>query len=225
MAYRSKDLHFPFFSSFPDMSQSAPPPLPPSPARRRNPAVWIIPLVLGILALLGAGVFVFVKKAMEIGMGAKSQVEKVISDANAQMIRQAVEAFAKDHNQVPLASGVSPAAGGSLVVTDEPAGVEVLNILYGTDSGKQGRGVRYLVMQEVSPGRKGGLAMDASRKSPTGAYDESGHPFHIVLDTNGDGELVVKLGDKEEKVSGMKCLVFSAGADGKLGTPDDVRSW
>lgn len=207
------------------MSQSTPPPLPPSPARRRNPAVWIIPLVLGVLALLGAGVFVFVKKAMEVGMETKSQVEKVISDANAQMIRQAVEAFAKDNNQVPLAAGVSPTAGGSLVVTDEPAGAEVLNILYGADSGKQGRGVRYLVMQEVSRGRKGGLAMDASGKSVTGAFDESGHPFYIVLDTNGDGELVAKLGDKEEKVSGMKCLVFSAGADGKLGTADDARSW
>lgn len=73
-------------------------------------------------------------------------------------------------------------------------------------------------------GKRGGLVYDPKGKI-VGLHDDWGNPFTVFLDTDWDQILEFKLGTRDFRLEGRSVAVVSPGEDGKLGTPDDVRTW
>jgi hypothetical protein len=58
-----------------------------------------------------------------------------------------------------------------------------------------------------------------------GLYDSWGNPFSVVLDWTYEERLRFSLGSKLITINGRRCAIYSPGADKKLGTDDDVKTW
>lgn len=55
--------------------------------------------------------------------------------------------------------------------------------------------------------------------------DPWGNPYEILLDLNFDDEIAAGTGKNQTKAIKSKVAVQTAGADGKWGTKDDLRTW
>ena len=71
----------------------------------------------------------------------------------------------------------------------------------------------------------GSKIIDGIYMDPVGnaeLFDRWGNHYQVIFDTDGDGHI-------DDPITGLpvpeSVLVWSAGADGKLGTADDVKSW
>lgn len=180
----------------------------------RKPRKWI-PRIVVAACLLGVLGLLFVAGNKSTGGNQKG----VWTNIYATSVITAVDSYRSEYGGMPIPEGVTPAEGGSEFVTDQPEGVALLRLLADENP-------RRLPLLRVREGRnrKDGVRYDKSG-SVTALHDPWGNPYHIILDTKGDGVLVAKRGKKTETIRGRKCIVFSAGKDRKLGTRDDYRSW
>jgi hypothetical protein len=141
------------------------------------------------------------------------------SQSFSHRIMDSVEAYQKELGHLPVPDGAQVENGQAVLVTDQPAGIAFLRMLDGGNP----QDAHFLILKDARS-RKNGAIYDNDGKIG-GLYDAAGNPFHIVIDTQGDGVLEAKRGDETETVRGKKCILFTAGWDRKLATWDDYRSW
>lgn len=74
--------------------------------------------------------------------------------------------------------------------------------------------------------KKGGFAYPegGSSKVPEGLYDAWGNPFYLKFDDDRDPEIEDPL-EPGNIVRNKLVVVYSYGADGKLGGGDDIKTW
>ena len=103
----------------------------------------------------------------------------------------------------------------------------MLTILLGTepnsDRMQNKRSIKLLSAKETKTKTKGLLYN--SDGTVEGLYDSWGSPFTVVLNVEDQETLQFSLGSKPYSLKGRRAAVYSPGADKKLGTSDDIRSW
>ena len=189
-----------------------------TPIRHRASGFTLIELlvVIAIIAVLASVAFVAGNKAVQNAKRAKAQ-------AVAFSIISAVDSFQSENGSMPVPVGNSGKEGGSLFRTDSGDGVKVINILLGKEDEVNARKVAYLKTKE-GKAKKDGLIYNSQNTEVTGLYDPFGNPYYVVLDTNYEEKIKVRPANTETTLN-RKAAVYSAGADKKLGTPDDVKTW
>ena len=140
---------------------------------------------------------------------------------SATSIATAVDQYFTEYNKLPGVAG--------RVTTDKVEGIRLLNILNGDESrdaaAENERFIRFLSLREGRDDRRGVIYDSTGSGAVVGLYDEWGSPYTVFLDEDGDGVLEFKLGSKEVRLEGRRAAVVSPGKDGKLGTPDDIKTW
>ena len=189
-----------------------------TPTRHRPSGFTLIELlvVIAIIAVLASVAFV-------AGTTALNKAKKVKAQAVASSIISAVDSFQSEYGALPVPAGNSGKDGGSLFRTDSGDGVKILNILVGKEDEINTRKVQYLKTKE-GKAKKDGLIYNSQGTEVTGLYDPFGNPFYIVLDTNYEDRITVQPASTPTTLN-RKSAVYSAGADKKMGTPDDVKTW
>jgi len=180
-------------------------------------------LIMGY-ASMAISTFVVLLAAAGFGFGtvAINKAKHITSTAEAKALESAINNFYTEYGSMPDV----PAK----VKTDSDEGVRLLNILLGLEekSGKMQNTRMIQLLQAVetkSKAKGGGLHYAANGRSADGMYDAWGSPFTIEIDVNNEECLRVTLGDKTTTLNGRRVAVYSPGADKKLGTADDVKSW
>jgi hypothetical protein len=110
-----------------------------------------------------------------------------------------------------------------LIATNTAEGLRLINTLCGYDRERNSKGIRYLALPESDQNRFVGSHWDGKRIDRLD--DARGHPYWIALDLNNDGKLEFQWGKMKMTLRGRSCAVMSAGADGRQGTADDVKTW
>jgi len=189
-----------------------------TPIRHRASGFTLIELlvVIAIIAVLASVAFVAGTRALNNAKKAKGQ-------AVAFSIISAVDSFQSENGAMPVPAGNSGKEGGSLFRTDSGDGVKILNILLGKEDEVNVRKVAFLKTKE-GKAKKDGLIYNSQSTAVTGLYDPFGNPYYLVLDTNYEERIKVQPANTETTLN-RKAAVYSAGADKKLGTPDDVKTW
>lgn len=111
--------------------------------------------------------------------------------------------------------------------TAGPDGILFLSVLLGrerVDNPLNTRGVKYLIEWEGETGRNG-LIYAKNGQDITGMFDPWGNPYVVLLDTDNDGKLAFRWGDRQVELKDKCVAVFTPGLDGKEGTADDVKTW
>jgi prepilin-type N-terminal cleavage/methylation domain-containing protein len=190
-----------------------------NPTRHRASGFTLIELlvVIAIIAVLASVGFVAGNNAIKSAKKAKAM-------AAASSIITAVNSFQSENGSLPVPSGNTGKDGGTKFQTDTGDGVKILNILMGKEDEINVRKVRYFEAKE-GKAKKDGVIYNSQKTEVTAMYDPFGNPYFIVLDTNYEEQIKVQPGNTEIVLPGRKAAVYSAGADKKLGTPDDVKTW
>jgi prepilin-type N-terminal cleavage/methylation domain-containing protein len=185
----------------------------PSPNHRRGFTLVELLVVIAIIVVLAAAGF-------GAGAVALNKANKITSQATASALELAMNNFYSDYGSLPDV--------GDRVKTDGGEGTKLLEILLALegDSGKvqNSRATKYLSVKETKTKSKG-LLYNSSGRSVEGLYDSWGSPFTVELDVNLEERLRFSVGAKQVTINGKKCAIYSPGADKKLGTEDDVKTW
>ena len=185
------------------------------PAVRRHSGFTLVELlvVIAIIVVLAAAGF-------GAGAIAMNKAKVVTSKASASALEGAVNAFYSEYGALPDV--------GDKVKTDKGEGTKLLEILLGLegDSGKvqNQRNNKFLNVKETKTRAKG-LLYSSSGRSIEGLYDDWGNPFVVELDVNYEERLRFNHGSKQVTLNGRRVAVYSAGADKKIGTEDDIKTW
>jgi len=185
------------------------------PSARRRPGFTLIELlvVIAIIVVLAAAGF-------GAGIVAMNRANTIRSVASARAVESAINNFYTEYGSLPDVP--------NRVRTDTGEGVRLLNILLGLEetSGKMQntRMIKMLSAVETKTKSKG-LLYSSNGRSAEGLYDSWGSPFTIELDTNYEERLRFTAGSKTVQLNGRRVAVYSPGADLKLGTADDVKTW
>ncbi|MFT5469531.1 MAG: hypothetical protein ACI8UO_004652 [Verrucomicrobiales bacterium] len=135
-------------------------------------------------------------------------------------LNEALELYREEYNRLPINlssaldySGDFPAEWTTalLAVKNHPA--------TRTFNPKE---IRFLRFRSVDKPRYGGF-----EELPDGNWqlmDPWGRPFHLVLDSDDDGFVRIPKLKGEFRVVERRILAISRGADGEIGTEDDIRS-
>lgn len=190
-----------------------------TPTRHRASGFTLIELlvVIAIIAVLASVGFVAGNKAI---LSAK----KTKAMAVASSITSATERFKHEYSALPVPAGTPGKDGGSVFQTDRGDGLKIVNILVGKEDEVNLRRLK-LLEAPVGKAKKNGLIYNSQATEVTGLYDPFGNPYYIVLNTNYEDKIRVKPGNTETVLPGVDVAVYSAGADKKLGTADDVKTW
>ena len=177
-----------------------------------------------ILGYCAAALWVAVVGLSALGFAADNMAMNKARAMNSMTSATALEAAVKQfHSEY----GTLPAVGDT-VVTDKGAGQKLLEILLGLegDSGKvqNPRGTRFFMAKETKARTKG-LLFSSSGRSVEGFFDEWGNPFTVVLDVKNEDCLRFNVGGRRVTLNGRRVAVYSAGADKKPGTGDDIKTW
>jgi hypothetical protein len=173
-------------------------------------ALWI--LVVGLAAL-----------GFAAGSLAINQAKTVASMSAATSLETAVNQFYSEY-------GSLPDVGGDTVMTDKGEGIRLLEILLGLEGGsgkvQNTHSIGFLAVKETRDRTKGGLLYGSGGPpSVEGLFDAWGNPFVVELDTTYEERLRFNMGGRRISLNGRRVAVHSAGADKKLGTDDDVKTW
>ncbi|MEO5916019.1 MAG: hypothetical protein ABIS50_17420 [Luteolibacter sp.] len=140
--------------------------------------------------------------------------------ATATALEQAANYFYTEYGKLPDV--------GERMTIDSPEGVKLLTVLLGLEgqsANKQNAcDIKFLSVRE-GKNHKNGLIHHATGTSVEGLYDPWGNPYTVVLDTDYDEKLHFSVGSRTVDLQGRRSAAFSPGADGKLGTADDVKTW
>ena len=170
-------------------------------------------VVISIIMVLAAMGFAAIAKITK-------NKDKLLTQASVTDLSLAINAFNDTYNRMP-------SVGGSDELTaDGQAGTELLKILLGKeDPGsdmQNPKGIVFLTTKIGKNKNQGGLIYSGSNVE--GMFDAWGRPLHIKFDEDLDNEIPdpIKQGDL---VRQKKVIVWSFGADGKVGDNDEVKSW
>lgn len=171
-------------------------------------------VVITIIAVLAAMSFAGVNAAIR---KARTTEGKVAASA----VSTAVNNFYSEYSRLPDLSNE--------VNTDTGEGVELLRILLAQegsgDDVENTRGINFLSVKE-GKGRRGGLYYGTGNSNQVqGLYDPFGKPYTVVLNTEYDDVLNFQMGGRTYNLRGQQVAVYSPGADGELGTVDDITSF
>jgi prepilin-type N-terminal cleavage/methylation domain-containing protein len=185
------------------------------PASRRRLGFTLIELlvVIAIIVVLAAAGF-------SAGIVAMNHAKKLSSVATARALENAVNNFYTEYGSLPDVP--------YKVKTDSGEGVRLLNVLLGfeeTSSKIQNTRMIKLLSAVETKTRSKGLLYNANGRAAEGLYDAWGSPFTVELDIQYEERLRVTLGSKTVMLNGRRVAVYSPGADKKLGTTDDVKTW
>lgn len=170
-------------------------------------------VVISIIMVLAAMGFAVITKVTK-------NKDKLLTQASVSDLSLALSAYADTYNRMP-------SVGGSDELTaDGQAGTDLLKILLGKeDPGgdlQNPKGIVFLTTKINSNRKQGGLIYSGIQVE--GMFDAWGQPLHIKFDEDLDNEIPdpIKQGDL---VRQKKVIVWSFGADGKVGDNDEVKSW
>lgn len=138
-------------------------------------------VVIAIIAVLAGLGFSGARFAIE-------RARKVSAQATATSIVSSIESFYSDYSALP-GPGTSDA---TVLDTDSAAGLAVMNILAGQETGtdiENTRRVRYLSVKEAKGNRDG--ATYGAGDAMTGLFDPWGQPYFFQLDYDYDERLQV----------------------------------
>ena len=148
--------------------------------------------------------------------------------AAARGIESAVNNFFSEYGSMPTTVATDGEAD-TTVVTNVAAGIDLLDVLLGTDTDINTRGIKFLNVPEGKSNVNGIIYSDTT---VTGLYDPWGGPYHVMLDT-GLNEKVKPDTAAEAPITlnGRRVAVWSNGADNTTGVSglgkaeDDVKTW
>lgn len=193
--------------------------------RRRGFTLVELLIVIAIIAVLAALGFAGIQTALK-----KSKTVQTLNLANN--LNRAIQNFYDEYGSFPqetvLPTPITTATGAE--------GVQVLLVLLAQETATSPlnkRGIRFLEPTQAK-GKKGGLEYNVGSTVPTAMFDAWGEPFYIAFDDDYNDEIenpyknVADAGaalKNPEIIRGVKAVIYSAGADKKLGTADDVKTW
>jgi prepilin-type N-terminal cleavage/methylation domain-containing protein len=188
-------------------------------ARRAASGFTLVELlvVISIIVVLAAMSFGAANMAM-------TKAKKLQTSNDARALKQAIQAFNSEYSRLP-----DFGAQGDEAQTDGEAGAELLTILLGkeevSDSMQNKKQIAFGNFKINKTKAKGGLVYSngGSGARPDGLYDAWGKPFYLKLDTEYDGELEDPF--KQGNIVRDTIIVYSYGADGKVGGGDDIQTW
>jgi hypothetical protein len=150
---------------------------------------------------------------------------KVIVLSVIKDLQVAIKSFEHEYGHYPL----SEAGSSKDDLTLDSANNRLIGPLLGDNLQDNRRGIRFIELPIAKNGR-GGLVGDQGSFQ---LLDQWGHPYRIILDTNGDNQ--VRNPDRsntDAKIQSVGAewlplgvVVFSAGIDGVPHTADDITSW
>ena len=176
-------------------------------------------VVIAIIAVLAAAGFAG-------GSAAMNKARKTTAQAAATSVVTAIDQFYSDYSSLPSGAEISLATDRS------GAGVAVLNILAGNETGanvENDRRVKYLSLKEAKNGNRDGVVYNPAGTSIDGLYDPWGQPYYIVMDANYDERIAVRPGSgiPTTNLNGRRSAVYSLGtknpADASSATL--VKTW
>lgn len=175
-------------------------------------------VVISIIVVLAAMAFGAGQRAIKSANNLKTQT-------TATAISAAVEQYYQEYSKLPTIGGATDE-----VRTEGEAGVELLLVLLGkeddTGTMQNPRKIQFLSVETGKNKKKGGLIYSngGAGGQIEGLYDAWGQPFYIKMDTEYEDEILDPL-TQGNVVRDKKVIVYSYGADKKIGGGDDVKSW
>jgi len=140
-------------------------------------------------------------------------------------LEQALNNFYTEYDYLPDPRAVKSKADAVFDTTDA-SGVELVKILLGRETGEPKQNpkeMKFLDVQDAKS-RKGGITYDKDG-NPTGVFDAWGHGYRILIDYDGNGDLIAPADSGAPGVlHGRHAAVYSLGKDGK-GGKEAIRSW
>ena len=190
------------------------------PYRRAQSGFTLVELlvVISIIVVLAALSFGAAQVAIKKGNTLKAK-----TDATA--LETAIQQYYQEYSKLP-----SIAANSDEIRTEGEAGIELLNILLGkeddTGTMQNPRKIPFLSVAVGKNRKKGGLIYSngGAGGQIEGLYDAWGNAFYIKLDTEYEEEILDPL--RQGNIVRQKvAIVYSYGADQKIGGGDDVQTW
>ena len=140
-------------------------------------------------------------------------------------VYQAVDQYYQEYSKLP-----SLGASSDEVRTEGESGIELLNILLGkeddTGTMQNPRKIAFLTVETGKTKKKGGLIYSngGAGGQIEGLYDAWGNALYVKFDLEYEDEILDPL-TQGNVVRDKKVIIYSYGADGKIGGGDDVKSW
>jgi prepilin-type N-terminal cleavage/methylation domain-containing protein len=173
-------------------------------------------VVISIIVVLAALSFGAAQVAIKKGNTLKTK-----TDATA--LATAFEQYYQEYSKLPTLTG-----GMEEIRTEGEAGIELLEILLGkeddTGTMQNPRKIPFLSVGTGKTKNKGGLIYSRNGGQIEGLYDAWGNAYFVKLDVDYEDEILDPL-TQGNIVRDKKIIVYSYGADEKLGGGDDVKTW
>jgi len=177
-----------------------------------------------------------------LGSLAASQYVKALDQANrtktlalAMELKTGISGYVTDYQRFPLDASPSSSADAPEILTD--GSNRLVDALLGVPMESAGPGSHDLNPKRIpfasfTPAKydRHGIVGTAI---PRRFHDMWGQPFRILLDTNGDNQVMnpdlrssdAKIAQNQSKYLAVQVAVYSSGKDGIPNTADDVATW
>ncbi len=184
----------------------------------------VVVTIIGILASLVAAQVI---KSLD-------QANNTRVQAVALELKNSINSYHLDYNRFPLEGDTSSGAQEDAPELLTDGSNPLVDALIGVPPAAETRDLNPKRTQYASlTPAKGDRAGIVGAYVPRRFHDMWGNPFHILLDTNGDNQVInPDLTSSDPKISRdqarhltVQVAVYSAGKDGLPQTKDDVASW
>lgn len=185
--------------------------------------ILIVVTIVAVLATLAASQFI---KALE-------QANRTKTLALALELKAGISGFVADYQHFPLDLNPDGEADTAEVLTDRSNRL-VDALLGGPMDSSNGRDLnpKRIPFASFTPAKNGRHGI-VGAAIPRRFHDLWGRPFHILLDTNGDNQVMnpdagnadPKIAKDQAKYLAVQVAVYSSGKDGIPCTSDDIATW